>query len=107
MLIAQEGKVLLRKGYGYANLEHLVPNTPETKFEIASLTKAFTAFAIHDLARQGKLELDVPIPRPTSRMCAEAWKDITVAQLIHHVGLPDYEDALDPGSNGLPRPAHA
>lgn len=99
VLVAQEGKVLLRKGYGYANLEHLVRNTPETKFEIASLTKAFTAFAIHDLARQQKLRLDAPMCT-YFEPCADAWKAITVAQLVHHTsGIPDYEAELEMGSD--------
>jgi CubicO group peptidase (beta-lactamase class C family) len=91
VLVAHEGKVLLRKGYGYANLEHLVPNAPETKFEIASLTKAFTAFAIHDLARQEKLRLDAPLCTYVEA-CPETWKEITLAQVVHHTsGIPDHE----------------
>lgn len=97
VLVAHEGKILLRKGYGYANLEHLVPNAPETRFEIASLTKAFTAFAIYDLARQEKLTLDAPMCAHFDG-CPEAWKAITVAQLVHHTsGIPDYEAALEMG----------
>ena len=99
VLVAHEGKVLLRKGYGYANLELLVPNKPETKFEIASLTKAFTAFAVHDLARQEKLGLDAPMCA-FFEPCPDAWKAITIAQLVHHTsGIPDYEEALDMGSD--------
>jgi CubicO group peptidase (beta-lactamase class C family) len=98
VLVASEGKVLLRKGYGYASLDHLVPVTPDTKFEIASLTKAFTAFAIHDLARQQKLRLDAPFCNYFDG-CPDAWKPITVTQLIHHVsGIPDYEEDLDMGT---------
>ena len=94
VLIATGGKVVLRKGYGYANLEHLVPATPETKYEIASLTKAFTAYAALDLARAGKLRLDASMCDYTES-CPEAWKPITVAQLIHHTsGIPDYEEEL-------------
>jgi CubicO group peptidase (beta-lactamase class C family) len=95
VLVAHDGKVLLRKGYGYANLEHLVPNTPETRFEIASLTKAFTAFAIRDLARQEKLRVDAPMCNYFEG-CPDAWKAITVAQLVHHTsGIPDEKDAQD------------
>lgn len=43
MLIAANGKLLLNKGFGMANWEHAVRNKPETKFRIASLTKAFHA----------------------------------------------------------------
>lgn len=97
-LIAHEGKILLRKGYGYANLEHLVPNAPETKFEIASLTKSFTAFAIHELAREEKLRLEAPMCT-YFEPCPDGWKTITIAQLVHHTsGIPDYEDSLEMGS---------
>lgn len=98
VLVAHEGKVLLRKGYGYANLEHLVPNTPETKFEIASLTKAFTAFATDDLARAGKLNLSASVCDYVTP-CPDAWKAVTVAHLIHHrSGITDYESTLEMGS---------
>ena len=83
VLVAHEGKILLRKGYGYANLEHLAPNTPQTRFEIASLTKAFTAFAVHDLARNGKLRLDEPACNYVEA-CPEAWKPITIAHLWYY-----------------------
>jgi len=46
VLVAQHGKVLLDKGYGFTNLEWQIPNSPSTKFRIASLTKQFTAVAI-------------------------------------------------------------
>lgn len=98
VLVAREGTVLLRKGYGYANLEHLVPNTPDSRFEIASLTKAFTAFAVHDLARQEKLRLDEPFCTALEQ-CPDSWQTITLRQLLHHTsGIPDYENALDTGS---------
>lgn len=98
VLIATGGKVLLRKGYGYANLEHLVPATAETKYEIASLTKAFTAYAALDLARAGKLRLDASMCDYTES-CPDAWKAITVAHLIHHTsGIPDYEEQLEMSS---------
>src|SRR6266478_2512373 len=43
VLVAEDGKILLDKGYGFANLEWQVPNTPTTKFRLASITKQFTA----------------------------------------------------------------
>ncbi len=98
VLVIHEGKVLLRKGYGYANLEHLVANKPETKFEIASLTKAFTAFAAYELSREGKLNLDASVCTYVVR-CPPAWQPVTVASLIHHrSGIPDYEESLEMGS---------
>lgn len=58
VLIAQGDDIVLEKGYGYANLEHGVKNTPQTVFRIASITKQFTAAAILKLAEEGKLTLD-------------------------------------------------
>lgn len=58
VLIAKGGKVLLNKGYGLADYELNVPNTPATRFHIASVSKPFTALAILQLAEQGKLGLD-------------------------------------------------
>ena len=64
VLVARDGEPILRRGYGMANLEHDVPNTPETKFRLGSLTKQFTAAAVLILQEQGKL--DVPRrSRPT------------------------------------------
>jgi len=52
------GKIVKVRGYGVANLEHDVPVTPETVFELASVTKAFTASAIMLLVEEGKVQLD-------------------------------------------------
>jgi CubicO group peptidase (beta-lactamase class C family) len=52
-LVAQDGKILFEKGYGFANVEHRVPVTPETKFRIGSITKQFTAAAILKLQEAG------------------------------------------------------
>ena len=63
VIVIQSGQALLRKGYGFANLEDCIPNTPETKFRLASVTKSFTALAILQLCEAGKLDLDAPIGR--------------------------------------------
>jgi CubicO group peptidase (beta-lactamase class C family) len=58
VLIARDGKVLLSKGFGLADLAHDVPITPTTKFRIGSVTKQFTAAAILKLQEEGKLNVD-------------------------------------------------
>lgn len=98
VLFAEGGKLLLRKGYGYADVAGHVRYTPATRQEAASLSKMFTAMAALKLRDQGKLKLDDPICKYLST-CPRAWKTITVDQLIHHTsGIPDYETRLDMGS---------
>ena len=58
VLVAKDGEILLNKGYGMANYEHDVANTPHTKFRLASITKQFTAMAVMQLYEQGLLKLD-------------------------------------------------
>ena len=58
LLIAKKGKVLLSKGYGKANYSFDIPNTAQTKFKLASVSKQFTATAIIKLAEQGKLSTE-------------------------------------------------
>lgn len=97
-LVAREGKILLDKGYGYASLEQAVPNGLQTKFEAASITKQFVAFAIQQLRDGGKLSLGDSICRFVDS-CPPAWRAVTIDHLIHHSsGIPDYEAALELGS---------
>jgi len=56
--VYRDGKIVYAKGYGLANLEEDVPITPQSVFDIASLSKQFTAASIVLLERQGKLRLD-------------------------------------------------
>ena len=61
VLVAKDGKPVLSKGYGMANYELGVSNSPETKFQIGSITKQFTAAAIMKLVDKGLLSVDDPI----------------------------------------------
>src|SRR5712692_566968 len=56
-LVAKGGKLVLEKGYGMASIELAVPNSPDTKFRLGSITKQFTATAILQLEEQGKLSV--------------------------------------------------
>jgi CubicO group peptidase (beta-lactamase class C family) len=90
VLVACNGQTLLAKGFGLANREHGVANTPHTKFRLGSITKQFTAAAVLLLEEQGKLKLDDPV----SRHCEEAppaWEGITIHHLLSHTaGLPNF-----------------
>ncbi len=97
ILIARGGKILLSKGYGMANYELSVPNTPQTRFHIASLSKPFTAAAILMLEERGRLTVRDPLARflpdyPNGDR-------ITIHHLLSHRSgipnvnnLPDYDE---------------
>ena len=54
-LVAEHGQVILKKGFGMANMEWNIPNAPDTKFRLGSITKQFTATLILQLVEQGKI----------------------------------------------------
>lgn len=84
------GRIVFAKGYGKADLEAKRPITPNSVFNIASLSKQFTAFAVALLEREGKLSLDAPARHYVPEL-PEFGAPITVRQLLHHTsGLRDY-----------------
>jgi len=88
VLLARGGKVLLSKGYGMANYELNIPNTPQTKFHIASLSKTFTAAAILQLQERGLLSVQDPIARFIPDY--PRGNEITLHHLLTHTsGIPD------------------
>jgi CubicO group peptidase (beta-lactamase class C family) len=90
VLIAKDEDILLSKGYGLANREWDIPNTPQTKFLIGSVTKQFTAMGILLLQEEGKLNVQDLICQYITD-CPDAWKDITIFHLLTHTsGIPDY-----------------
>jgi CubicO group peptidase (beta-lactamase class C family) len=89
ILVAHRGRVLIKCAYGFANVEWSLPNTTQTRFEIGSLTKQFTATAILHLVEAAKLRLDVPISTYIPDL-PNAWSRITVHQLLTHTsGIPN------------------
>lgn len=90
VLVARGDEVLLSRGYGMANLEHDVPNTPQTVFRLGSLTKQFTAAAILQLQEQGRLDVNDTVDRYLPDL--PHGSEITIHQLLNHTsGTPDYE----------------
>ncbi len=90
VLVARDGAVLFSKGYGLANAEHQVPNTPETKFRLGSITKQFTAMAIMILRERGKLAVEDPIGKYLDDAPA-AWEGVTIHHLLTHTaGVHSY-----------------
>jgi len=90
VLVARDGDVLLSEGFGLANLEWKIPNTPATKFRLGSLTKQFTAAAILLLEERGKLSLDDPIKKHIPDAPA-AWDSVTIYHVLTHTaGIPNF-----------------
>ncbi len=90
VLVARDGKPIVGKGYGQANIELGVPNTPTAVFRLGSITKQFTGMAIAMLQQRGKLSVSDPICKYFSE-CPEIWKPITVNHLLRHSsGITNY-----------------
>jgi CubicO group peptidase (beta-lactamase class C family) len=92
--VIENGKIIYSKGYGSANLEYGVPNTPATVFHLASVSKQFTGFAIYLLAQDGKLSLDDDVRKYVPKL-HDFGKVITIRQLLHHTsGMRDQWELL-------------
>lgn len=89
VIVAQNGRALLSKGYGMASLELNVANSAQTKFRIGSLTKQFTATAIMILQERGKLNVQDSVCKYVPR-CPQTWAGVTLHHLLTHAsGIPD------------------
>jgi len=88
--IIRDGKIIYAHGYGMANLDYTIPNTPETVFRIGSTSKQFTAACIQILHARGRLSLDDDIREYFPEMPEYEWR-VTVRHLIYHTsGIRDY-----------------
>lgn len=90
VLVAEDGEVLFKKGYGLANMEWDIPNAPNTKHRVGSITKQFTAMLIMQLREEGKLQLDVPITTYLKDYPKETGDQVTIHHLLSHTsGVPN------------------
>lgn len=90
VLVVEGDHILLDKGYGMASLEWQVPNTPEAKFRLGSLTKQFTATLVLLLQQDGKLNINDPVSKYLPNT-PPAWAKITLANLLGHTsGIPSF-----------------
>jgi len=95
VLVARGSQVLLNKGYGSADLEWNIPNSPTTKFRLGSITKQFTAASILLLEQRGKLNINDPVKKYLPDAPA-AWDKITVFHLLTHTsGIPSFTSFPD------------
>ena len=82
VLIAKEGRILFEKGYGFADLDNQVANTPTTEFRIGSLSKPFTATLILQLQEKGKLNIKDPVQKYIPGY--PKGDSITIEHLLNH-----------------------
>jgi CubicO group peptidase (beta-lactamase class C family) len=95
VLLARGSNVLLDKGYGFANLEWEIPNSPSAKFRLGSVTKQFTAASILLLQERGKLKVTDPVKKYVQD-APGAWDKITIFNLLTHTsGIPNFTSFPD------------
>lgn len=88
--VVRNGTLVLAKGYGMADLDHGIPIRPTTAFEIASVSKQFTAAAVVLLEQDGVLSLDDPLRRWLPELSSVP-REVTLRMLLHHTsGVRDY-----------------
>lgn len=83
VLVAQGDRVLVRRGYGLANVEWEIPNSPDTRYRLGSLTKQFTAASILLLQEQGKLSVNDSVTKYFAD-APPSWKAVTIHHLLSH-----------------------
>jgi len=94
LAVVQGGQVVKLAGYGLASVELEAPVTPDTVFELASVTKQFTATAIMQLAEEGKVGVDDPVAKYLPGT-PPAWQAITIRHLLTHTaGLAKLEESF-------------
>lgn len=90
-LVAESGKVIYKKGFGFADFENKILNTSGTRFRIGSLTKSFTAMLVLQLVQRGNIKLDGVISDYLPDYPKQTGAKITIRHLLtHSSGLPDY-----------------
>jgi len=95
VLVEKNHDALMDSGYGYANLEWQIPNTPDTKFRLGSITKQFTAASILLLEERGKLHTEDLVKQYIPGAPA-AWDHVTIASVLTHTsGIPSFTEFPD------------
>jgi CubicO group peptidase (beta-lactamase class C family) len=101
VLVAERDRILLSQGYGMADLEWNIPNAPEVKFRLGSLTKQFTATLILLLQQDGKLHIEDPVAKYLPD-APKSWEKITLTNLLGHTsGIPNFTNDKNFGAWGM------
>ena len=93
-LVARDGHILYQRAFGYANLEWKIPNDLQTRFEIGSMTKQFTALLVLQFVNDGKMNLDGHLSDYLPYYRKDIGNRVTVRQLLSHTsGIPNFISA--------------
>jgi CubicO group peptidase (beta-lactamase class C family) len=96
ILIQKDGAIRYAGSFGLANRPFKVPNTRETKYKIASITKLFTSVLILQLSEQGRLDLNRTIGTYLPDYAGEGVDKVTIHQLLNHTsGLANFDTVKD------------
>jgi CubicO group peptidase (beta-lactamase class C family) len=96
ILVQKDGQVRFARSFGLANIPFDVPNTRQTKYKIASITKLFTSVLILQLHEEGKIDLDKPIGAYLPDYAGEGAGRVTIHHLLNHTsGLPNFDTVKD------------
>jgi CubicO group peptidase (beta-lactamase class C family) len=93
--IVKDDKIVYAKGFGVKNLETKDPITAKSLFQMASISKPFSATAIMQFVERGKVDFDDPVVKylPYFKINDERYKEITIRQMLSHIsGMPDVRD---------------
>jgi CubicO group peptidase (beta-lactamase class C family) len=93
VLVSEHDKVIFKSGYGYADREWNIPNAPDVKFRIGSITKQFTSMLIIQQVAKGTIKLDGHISDYLPYYRKDTGSRVTITQLLDHTsGIPSYTD---------------
>jgi CubicO group peptidase (beta-lactamase class C family) len=93
VLVSDHDKVIFKKGYGQANREWNIPNTPEVKFRLGSITKQFTSMLIMQQVAKSAIKLDGHVSDYLPYYRRETGSKVSISQLLSHTsGIPSYTD---------------
>jgi len=93
VLVSEGGNVIYKKGVGYANAEWNIPNEPDTKFRLGSITKQFTSMLIMQLVEKGKINLEGKLSDYLPYYRKDIGDKVTIHHLLSHTsGIPSYTD---------------
>jgi CubicO group peptidase (beta-lactamase class C family) len=94
VLVAENGKIIYQKSFGYADIQNNIPNTPNTLFQIASVSKLFTAIAVLQLVEQKKLNLSDKFSKYFPDF---PYAEVTIHQMLAMTsGVPEADPLLFP-----------